>query len=62
MGVFFFLPLFVADTDLRLRVIEHNILIISTYYKRITTERLAQMLDLSKDEVRHLGREKSSSN
>lgn len=37
--------------DLKLRVIEHNILIISGYYKRITTERLAQMLDLDKAEA-----------
>ena len=38
--------------DLRLRVIEHNILVISTYYSRITVARLAQLLDLPSAEVR----------
>ena len=37
--------------DLRLRVIEHNILVISTYYSRITVARLAQLLDLPSAEV-----------
>lgn len=38
-------------TDLRLRVIEHNIYTLSGYYSRITTTRLAQMLDLTEDEA-----------
>ncbi|KAK9823540.1 hypothetical protein WJX72_003562 [[Myrmecia] bisecta] len=33
--------------DFRLRVIEHNILVISKYYSRIQTARLATLLDLS---------------
>ena len=37
--------------DLRLRVIEHNILVISAYYSRITVARLAQLLDLPTAEV-----------
>ena len=37
--------------DLRLRVIEHNILVVSTYYSRITVARLAQLLDLPSTEV-----------
>lgn len=32
--------------DLRLRVTQHNILILSKYYSRITVERLSQMLEL----------------
>lgn len=36
--------------DIRKRVIEHNIRVISTYYKRISTQRLAELLDLSLDE------------
>lgn len=32
--------------DLQLRVVEHNIGVIAGYYSRITTARLAQMLDL----------------
>ena len=38
--------------DLRLRVIEHNILVIAKYYSRITVARLAQLLDLPEEEVR----------
>ena len=38
--------------DLRLRVIEHNILVIAKYYSRITVARLAQLLDLPAAEVR----------
>ena len=36
----------------RLRVIEHNVLVISKYYSRITTERLATLLCLTEKEVR----------
>lgn len=42
--------------DLRLRVIEHNILVISTYYSRITVARLAQLLDLPSAEVSWMSR------
>lgn len=38
--------------DLRLRVIEHNVLVIAKYYSRITLARLAQLLDLSPADVR----------
>ncbi|GAM22889.1 hypothetical protein SAMD00019534_060640 [Acytostelium subglobosum LB1] len=45
---------FVGDkncwTDLRNRVVEHNIRVVSTYYKRISTKRLAELLDLTLDE------------
>jgi len=34
---------------LHLRVIEHNLRVIASYYKRITTERLCHLLDLSPD-------------
>ena len=37
--------------DLRLRVIEHNILVIATYYSRISIARLAELLDLPVAEV-----------
>ncbi len=37
--------------DLRLRVIEHNILVIAKYYSHITVARLAQLLDLPAAEV-----------
>lgn len=37
--------------DLRLRVIEHNIMVVSKYYTRITITRLAELLNLPKDEV-----------
>ena len=40
-----------ARTNLRLRVIEHNIYTISGYYSRITLTRLAQMLDLPVEEA-----------
>ncbi|CAL5228222.1 g11312 [Coccomyxa viridis] len=41
--------------DLRLRVIEHNILVIAKYYSRITVARLAQLLDLPAAEAeKHL--------
>ncbi|EGG16938.1 26S proteasome non-ATPase regulatory subunit 12 [Cavenderia fasciculata] len=36
--------------DLKKRVVEHNLKVISTYYKRISTKRLSQLLDLSDDE------------
>ena len=35
----------------RLRVVEHNVLVISKYYSRITTKRLATLLCLQEDEV-----------
>ncbi len=38
--------------DFKLRVIEHNILVVCKYYRRITLQRLGQILDLSQDEVR----------
>lgn len=37
--------------DLRIRVIQHNIRVISTYYSRITMKRFAQLLNLSADET-----------
>ena len=37
--------------DLRLRVTEHNILVVAKYYARIQLPRLAQLLDLSPAEV-----------
>jgi len=37
--------------DLKLRVIEHNVLVVSKYYTRITTTRLAELLDLKPEEV-----------
>lgn len=39
--------------DLKLRVIEHNVLVVAKYYTRITTARLAELLDLTPDQVRH---------
>lgn len=38
--------------DLKLRVIEHNVLVVSKYYTRISTTRLAELLDLTPLEVR----------
>ena len=38
--------------DLRLRVTEHNVLVIAKYYSRITLARLSQLLDLPPAEVR----------
>jgi hypothetical protein len=38
--------------DLKLRVIEHNVLVVSKYYTRISTARLAELLDLTPLEVR----------
>ena len=35
----------------RLRVVEHNVLVISKYYSRITTKRLATLLCLKEEEV-----------
>lgn len=36
-------------------MIEHNVIVVSTYYSRISTARLAELLDLSADEAeRHL--------
>ncbi|KAE9449832.1 hypothetical protein C3L33_18249, partial [Rhododendron williamsianum] len=44
-----------AAEDLRQRVIEHNILVVSKYYSRITLKRLAQLLCLSVQEAeKHL--------
>ncbi|OIT39063.1 26s proteasome non-atpase regulatory subunit 12 -like a, partial [Nicotiana attenuata] len=44
-----------AAEDLRLRVIEHNILVVSKYYSRITLKRLADLLCLSIQEAeKHL--------
>ncbi|KAG8373270.1 hypothetical protein BUALT_Bualt11G0006400 [Buddleja alternifolia] len=40
-----------AAEDLRLRVIEHNILVISKYYSRITLKRLADLLCLTLQEA-----------
>ncbi|KAM8945169.1 26S proteasome non-ATPase regulatory subunit 12 isoform 2-T2 [Lycaon pictus] len=37
-------------TDLKNRVVEHNIRIMAKYYTRITMKRMAQLLDLSVDE------------
>lgn len=39
--------------DLRDRVIEHNLRVISTYYTRITLLRLNQLLDLNETETEH---------
>ncbi|KAJ8765452.1 hypothetical protein K2173_014574 [Erythroxylum novogranatense] len=44
-----------AAEDLRLRIIEHNILVVSKYYSRITVKRLAELLCLSVQEAeKHL--------
>ncbi|XP_057496811.1 26S proteasome non-ATPase regulatory subunit 12 homolog A-like [Actinidia eriantha] len=44
-----------AAEDLRQRVIEHNILVVSKYYSRITLKRLAELLCLSVQEAeKHL--------
>ncbi|XP_047149148.1 26S proteasome non-ATPase regulatory subunit 12 homolog A-like [Vigna umbellata] len=44
-----------AEEDLRERVIEHNILVISKYYARITLKRLAELLCFSVQEAeKHL--------
>ncbi|KAF8404454.1 hypothetical protein HHK36_009339 [Tetracentron sinense] len=44
-----------AAENLRQRIIEHNILVISKYYSRITLKRLAELLCLSVQEVeKHL--------
>ncbi|GBG70043.1 hypothetical protein CBR_g4871 [Chara braunii] len=44
-----------ALADLRQRVVEHNILVISKYYARITLRRLSELLALPKEETeRHL--------
>ncbi|XP_057492857.1 26S proteasome non-ATPase regulatory subunit 12 homolog A-like isoform X1 [Actinidia eriantha] len=44
-----------AAEDLRQRVIEHNILVVSKYYSRITLKRLAELLCLSVQETeKHL--------
>lgn len=40
-----------AAADLRLRVVEHNVSVAAKYYTRITTARLAQLLDLSPEEA-----------
>ena len=39
--------------DLQLRLTEHNILVVSKYYRQLRLSRLATLLDLSEDEVRH---------
>ncbi|KAF8068421.1 RPN5A [Scenedesmus sp. PABB004] len=38
--------------DLKLRVVEHNVLTVAKYYTRITTRRLAELLDLTPDQAR----------
>ncbi|XP_019463312.1 PREDICTED: 26S proteasome non-ATPase regulatory subunit 12 homolog A-like [Lupinus angustifolius] len=44
-----------AEEDLRQRIIEHNILVVSKYYARITLKRLADLLCLSVQEAeKHL--------
>ncbi|KAL2623223.1 hypothetical protein R1flu_003428 [Riccia fluitans] len=44
-----------ASEDLRQRVIEHNILVVSKYYARITLQRLSELLSLSLPETeKHL--------
>ncbi|KAK2656084.1 hypothetical protein Ddye_009136 [Dipteronia dyeriana] len=44
-----------AAEDLRQRIIEHNILVVSKYYSRITLKRLAELLCLSfKEAEKHL--------
>eukprot|EP00897_Mesotaenium_endlicherianum_P008565 jgi/Mesen1/7737/ME000407S06971 len=44
-----------STDDLRQRVIEHNILVVSKYYSRITCTRLAELLDLPvADSEKHL--------
>jgi 26S proteasome regulatory subunit N5 len=44
-----------AAEDLKLRIIEHNILVVSKYYSRITLKRLADLLCLSLQETeKHL--------
>ncbi|KAK2384782.1 26S proteasome non-ATPase regulatory subunit protein A [Trifolium repens] len=44
-----------AAEDLKQRIIEHNILVVSKYYARITLKRLAQLLCLSLEEAeKHL--------
>jgi 26S proteasome regulatory subunit N5 len=40
------------QADLKLRVTEHNLLTVARYYTRITTARLAELLDLTPDQVR----------
>ncbi|KAJ1685235.1 hypothetical protein LUZ63_016625 [Rhynchospora breviuscula] len=40
-----------AAEDLKLRIIEHNILVVSKYYSRITLQRLAELLCLSFEEA-----------
>ena len=37
--------------DFRLRVVEHNVLVVAKYYTRVHTSRLAELLDLTPDEV-----------
>jgi 26S proteasome regulatory subunit N5 len=37
---------------LKLRVNEHNVMVVSRYYTRISTHRLAELLDLSPEQVR----------
>ncbi|KAL6767011.1 hypothetical protein ACKKBG_A38220 [Auxenochlorella protothecoides x Auxenochlorella symbiontica] len=37
--------------DLKLRVVEHNLVVLSTYYSSITMQRLTQLLDLTTDEA-----------
>ena len=38
-------------TDLRKRVIEHNVRVVAKYYTRIQMSRLTQLLDLTEDET-----------
>jgi 26S proteasome regulatory subunit N5 len=44
-----------TEEDLKLRIIEHNILVVSKYYSRITLKRIADLLCLSLQEAeKHL--------
>lgn len=37
--------------ELKLRVVEHNLSVIASYYSQISMQRLTQLLDLSPDEA-----------
>eukprot|EP00005_Dracoamoeba_jomungandri_P004397 CAMPEP_0174249920 /NCGR_PEP_ID=MMETSP0439-20130205/248_1 /TAXON_ID=0 /ORGANISM="Stereomyxa ramosa, Strain Chinc5" /LENGTH=461 /DNA_ID=CAMNT_0015329865 /DNA_START=15 /DNA_END=1400 /DNA_ORIENTATION=+ len=59
------LPIFAQDKtmfeELHSRVVEHNIMVISKYYQRITMERFSMLLDLSIEEAeRHISNMVSS--
>lgn len=40
-----------SQEDLKLRVIEHNIMVVARYYTCITTQRLAHLLGLPMEQV-----------